>query len=222
MGQDNLHHKRNTRETNNLQRRKSRREVYEKVLIVCEGKKTEPNYFKELIVHYKLNTANVAIDGNCNSSPESVLKRAEDLVKIEGKNGDPFDRVYCVFDKDTHASYDKTIEKIKSKTPKNTYYAAISVPCFEYWLLLHFDKTTKPYHAKGHSSVANEVQKELKKHFPKYDKGNKTVFLDLIDKIEIAKENALSALIHSKSAGTDNPSTYIHELVDYLQKLKLD
>ncbi|WP_224217287.1 RloB family protein [Vibrio cholerae] len=47
MGSDNLHHKRKAKAERELSRRKSKRSSYEKVLIVCEGEKTEPNYFNE-------------------------------------------------------------------------------------------------------------------------------------------------------------------------------
>lgn len=46
-----------------LQRRQPKRAAYDRVLIVCEGSKTEPTYFRELVDHLKLNTANVEIDG---------------------------------------------------------------------------------------------------------------------------------------------------------------
>jgi len=41
-----------------LERRKSRRAPYDRVLIVCEGSKTEPNYLQELIDCLELNSAN--------------------------------------------------------------------------------------------------------------------------------------------------------------------
>jgi hypothetical protein len=47
MGSDNLFHKRKARQIESLRRKKARRASYETVLIVCEGEKTEPNYFKE-------------------------------------------------------------------------------------------------------------------------------------------------------------------------------
>ena len=59
MGTVNLFHKRKAKAADGLERRKAKRESYDKVLIVCEGEKTEPNYFNELINFYKLNTANV-------------------------------------------------------------------------------------------------------------------------------------------------------------------
>lgn len=48
MGTDNLFHKRKARPPSSFQRRAARRAPYAKVLIVCEGEKTEPNYFKGL------------------------------------------------------------------------------------------------------------------------------------------------------------------------------
>ncbi|WP_409439200.1 RloB family protein [Psychromonas sp. GE-S-Ul-11] len=220
MGSDNLHHKRKAKKTKDLQRKKSQRASYDKILIVCEGEKTEPNYSTDLVCYYKINTANVAIDGSCGSSPRSILKRAEDLAKNESKKGDGFDRIYCVFDKDNHETYDETVDKIASKKPKGIFYAAISVPCFEYWLLLHFDYTTKPYYKSGNSSIGNEVLKDLKAFYPNYEKGNDKVFSQLIGQLEFAKQNAKRALKHSDSSFTDNPSTNIHELIDYLQNIK--
>ena len=54
MGTDNLFHKRKAKAAIDTQRRKSNRESYDKVLIVCEGDKTEPLYFSELIDHYEI------------------------------------------------------------------------------------------------------------------------------------------------------------------------
>jgi len=109
VGTDNLHHKRKAKKAKDLKRRKSKRAAYDKVLIVCEGEKTEPNYFKELVIFYAINTANVAIDGSCGSSPISVVRQAVKLYKSEAKKGDPYDRVYCVFDRDSHSTYDEAL-----------------------------------------------------------------------------------------------------------------
>ncbi|MFT7223801.1 MAG: hypothetical protein ACI82Z_001342, partial [Cellvibrionaceae bacterium] len=200
---------------------KAKRSSYDKVLIVCEGEKTEPNYFNECIQFYKINTANVEVDGTCGSSPKSVYERAIELWETEEKNGDPYDRVYCVFDRDTHETYDKTVRRISERNPRDIFYAAVSVPCFEYWLLLHFKYTARrPYATTGKLSVGGEVLRELKKVMPDYEKGNNNIFLSLSSKIEFAKGNAAISLKHAKDNRTDNPSTSIHDLVDYLQNLK--
>jgi hypothetical protein len=156
-------------------------------LIVCEGEKTEPNYFNGCIQFYKLNTANVEVDGTCGSSPKSFYERAIELWKAEDKRGDSYDRVYCVFDRDTHVTYDETVKRISEHIPEDVFYAAVSVPCFEYWLLLHFKYTTRPYAATGGLSVGGEVLKELKGVMPEYEKGNNNTFLSLSPQIEFIK-----------------------------------
>ncbi len=214
MGTDNLFHKRKARKN---QRKTAYRQEYDKVLIVCEGEKTEPNYFKELINHYKISSANVKVDGRCGSSPKCVLEFAQRLDKEEKEKGDAYNRVYCVIDRDTHACYDETITKIQNK---ESFYAANSVPCFEYWLLLHFNYSTKPYSNKGNSSIANEVLKDLKQYLPNYKKGTKDIFNQTQQDLKFAINNAKRSLDQATKNNTDNPSTNVHELVEYLKNLK--
>lgn len=220
MGSEDLFHKRKAKVAINLGRRKAMRAPYDKVLIVCEGEKTEPNYFNELVEFYELNTANIEIDGSCGSSPRSVFERALALWETECSKGDSYDRVYCVFDKDSHTSFDETLARIASTKPKEVFFSAISIPCFEYWLLLHFKYTTKPYSAAGKLSLGDQVVRDLKEMIPNYKKGNKAIFSLLANNLEFAKANAARSLAHAQDNFTDNPSTYIHELVEYLQNLK--
>ncbi len=51
-----------------------------------------------------------------------------------------------MFDKDEHTTYQQAIDLIKKATPKAKWFVVTSVPCFEYWLLLHFNYTTQPYY----------------------------------------------------------------------------
>lgn len=220
MGSDDLFNKRKAKKVNSLERRKASRSSYNRVLIVCEGEKTEPNYFKELVQHYKLHTANVEVDGSCGSSPRSVFNRARELWEKEKRKGDPYDRVYCVFDKDTHETYEEALTNISRKEYKDIFHATTSVPSFEYWLLLHYKFTTKPYAASGKHSVADEVINELREVMPDYSKGRRKVFSELFPHIEYAKKNAERSLMEASKNFTDNPTTLIHQLVDYLQNLK--
>jgi hypothetical protein len=219
MGSEDLFHKRKAKAAKDLDRRKAKRSSYDKVLIVCEGEKTEPNYFKELVAFYKLNSANVEIDGSCGSSPKSVYEKAVQLYENEITRGDSYDRVYCIFDKDTHETYESTIKDISLMEPKEVFFYVSSVPCFEYWLILHFIYTTKPYVATGSKSSGDVALKELKELMPEYNKGLKGIFSKLHDQLEFAKANASRAEQHAKANHTDNPSTNINELVSYLQSL---
>lgn len=162
MGADPLSRKRRAKKPKDLARSKARRAPYAKVLIVCEGEKTEPRYFKDLKDHYELNTANVEICGNCGSDPVSIIEHAKKRYHEEKEAGDGFDRVFCVFDKDAHASYLKGLDAIRGASPKGLYVAITSIPCFEYWLLLHFKYTTKPYGHLPGKSACEQVQVDLK------------------------------------------------------------
>ena len=222
MGTDNLFHKRKAKGARELKRRKHKRAPYDKVLIVTEGKKTEPEYFNDLKKYYRIHSANIKIDGSGDSSPESVIKYGKKLYEDEISGGDAFDRVYFVFDKDTHLTYPQALDAIKRyrRRRKNTFFAINSVPCFEYWLLLHFIYTTEPFSATGRSSTADQVIRKLKKYYPDYDKSASGLFTRLYARLETAKVNAINALQDAYRTDAHNPSTRVHELVDYLQNIK--
>jgi len=220
MGTDNLFHKRKAKRNRDIARRKASRAPYDKVLVVCEGEKTEPNYFLELKNHYTIDSANIKIDGRSGSSPINVVKYGIELYRREHAIGDPFDRVYCVFDKDTHISYQPALEKLAAARPKMTFFAINSVPCFEYWLLLHFTYTTAPFVAVGGISGGTAVINKLTEYMPGYTKVGRGVFNELFNRLEHAKTNAARSLEEAERTRTDNPTTRVHELVDYLQHIK--
>jgi len=64
VGSEDLFHKRIAKTKTLLSRKKDARSSYERVLIICEGSKTEPNYFSDLVDCLELNSANVEVDGS--------------------------------------------------------------------------------------------------------------------------------------------------------------
>lgn len=220
MGSENLFHKRKARQASDLQRRKEQRAPYDRVLIVSEGGKTEPNYFNELVDYYKLNSANVEVTGDCGSSPTSVVSHADKLYRESVDENNAFDRVFCVFDRDTHDGYQPALDRIAGLKPRCVFTAITSIPCFEYWLLLHFTYTDRPFHAAGKSSIAATVLQELKKYWPEYEKSVAGNFSHRIGELDFAKANAARALKSAQANGNENPSTRVHELIEYLQSIK--
>lgn len=219
MGSDDLFHKRKARSLNALKRKKAKRSPYAKVLIVCEGEKTEPKYFSDARDFYKLNTVNVEIRGDMGSDPMSLVSFAKQRYREEKDAGDAFDKVFCVFDRDEHSHYEKALNDLKHTSPKNIFVPINSVPCFEYWLLLHFDYTTSPFSASGGRTAAQNVVKALKTYVANYQKGDK-VFASLQGQLAFAKANAARVSAESARTGNENPSTRVHELVDFLQTIK--
>ncbi len=217
MGTDNLFHKRKERKIELLRRRRAMKAPYDVILIVCEGGKTEPNYFSELKKAFRLSNANVRICGR-GADPLSVVNFAIESFRQEPE----FDRIYCVFDRDRHTTYDAALDKVRrTRLGKGTKIFAIpSVPCFEFWLLLHFTYTTKPFDAPPGDSICSRVIEELKKYLPEYQKGNYDIFNKIRDKLDNAITNARRVEQFHQTSATDNPSTLLHSLVEYLRDLK--
>lgn len=220
MGTDNLFHKRKAKNARRLQRRAARRDRYAKVLIVSEGEKTEPYYFRGLRYYYGLNTANVEVCGDCDSDPLAIVRYAKQRYREEKDAGDAYDKVYCVFDKDQHDNYAPALDAIASARPGNSFVAINSVPCFEYWLLLHFGYRTRPYAPLPGNSAADQVIGELLQFWPEYEKRTENVFFHLLEQLEFAKNNAIRALREAQAREDENPSTRVHELVTFLQGIK--
>ncbi|MDO9041607.1 MAG: RloB family protein [Desulfocapsaceae bacterium] len=220
MAPDQLFHRRKAKKADALRRDAEKREAYDLVLIVCEGGKTEPKYLQELRDAFKLSTANIRIAGDeCGSSPRSVVDYALTTYRKEKK----YNRVFCVFDKDRHPSYNEALERIRTARmgKGDTIEAITSVPCFEVWILLHFGYTTKAFGSTGSSgSICASVIKALKKHISAYDKGAGGLFSSLKERLPDAMIHASQLEKHTEESGSDNPSTKMHQLVGYLRDLK--
>ena len=207
--------RREPRRRGQLRRKGPKREPYDRVLILCEGNKTEPLYFRSLMGRYRLSTANVEVVAS-GSDPRSLVKKAKSLRDEEKRRGDQYDAVYCVFDRDQHAHFNTASNEALSAKLK----LARSWPCFEFWLLSHFVYRRRPYAPSGNRSAADNCVGDLQQHLTNYAKGNAGVFEALEDQMETAKSNAGRALLDVKATGRCNPSTEVHCLVAYLQALK--
>jgi hypothetical protein len=130
-------------------------------VIATEGAKTEPTYFK-LFNRYGYAVAVKCIAAKDKSAPKHVLKSMQDYIEksdlMEG------DEAWLVVDTDNWREAGlKALHAWSTSDP--SYGLAVSNPCFEYWLLLHFEET------KG-AADASECLRRLRKYMPQYDKGN--------------------------------------------------
>jgi len=87
-------------------------------------------------------------------------------------------------------------------------------------LLLHFIYTTKPFIGNGSKSSCENLIYDLKKYLPNYTKGYEYIYNEVANQTEQAIVWSKKSLAQSKKNKTDNPTTCIHELVEYLQNLK--
>ncbi|RZN49741.1 RloB family protein [Escherichia sp. E13S3] len=219
MARDDFKNRRKPKSLSSFRRKGQTRSPYLKVLIICEGSKTEPNYFEEIREYYSLNSANVEISGECGSNPMSVVNFAKEVYKKHRDTNAPFDRVFCVIDRDAHPDYQTAKETVRQLTPYGVYEIIDSVPCFEFWLLLHHEYTAASFERLSGNSAGNQVLTRLKSHMPDYGKGSKKIFTQLLEKLPDAMKHANRLEKAILASGVENPATKVHKLVDFLQKL---
>ena len=198
-----------------LERKAGKRPPYPRVLIVCEGSETEPNYLEEIRRAYRIPTAHWAIlPSEYGTGPEKVVAYAE----ARARRDKSWDEVYCIFDRDDHAHYREAIRaaseldgKLKTSEPVSTvrFQAIPSVPCFELWFLLHFEEVTREEHR-------TEVARKLTRWIPEYQKNLDDMFARTRARLDAAYANAEEERRRAAATRNDNPSTDVDLLVKRL------
>lgn len=213
MGTDNFFHKRKAK---SFERKPPSKATRKRLLIVCEGSKTEPHYFKEMRQELRLKTADVTVCGEeCGSDPVSVFKYA--VQKFEEEEC-KYDEVYCIIDTDDHKNLSQALTLIRQKG--NPFVSIVSSPCFEFWLILHHLPHQKSFRATSTKSIGQVVESALRKLDKAYQKGKPGVWGRYRSKVDSALVNSKAIHKVAKSTGNLNPSTEIHVVVESLLALK--
>lgn len=146
-------------------RRPPFREPRPTILIVCEGDITEPEYFQGLRRAFRNQLVEIRIAAE-HGVPKTLVNVARDYKRGAEKQARrardeniAFDSVWCVFDVDDHPNIGDAREMARD----NGIQLAISNPCFELWLLLHF-RDNPGMQDRG------TITKMLCKFVPGYDK----------------------------------------------------
>ncbi len=203
--------------------RKTRRKLSfnKRGLILCEGE-TEENYFQGLIsqdkYRRKFSSVDVKIFKPKYHSPLGLVKYAKLKIKVAKQEKNAYDFVWVIFDRDGHAKIPDAFEVARISNPE--IKIAFTIPCFEYFVLLHFEKTTKPFIKCD--SVISQIKK---KWLPDYEKAS-NIFETLLPNKDIGISNS-KWVIEQFSDEIDSGkriyelSTYsnIHDLVEYLYEL---
>ncbi len=150
-----------------LNRRQPTRNPIQKIVIACEGSKTEPSYFESIRRELRLRTLQIIVlRHQGRTDPRSIIERVIEERK-EMKSNQAWtegDSAWAVFDGDEHIeqSLDNWRSAIDLAT-KQKIKLAITNPCFEFWYLIHF----QDYFAQ---ITRDRVINLLGKHIPNYDK----------------------------------------------------
>lgn len=191
------------------------------LLIVCEGKNTEPSYFRQ----FRLSSAKI-IPLGIGSNTISLVNETADLSQ-EYK----YDQIWCVFDKDDFSADDFNSAILIAEA--QGFNVAYSNQAFEYWLILHLeDHQGGGMHRRQYNDKINE---NLKAHGLKYDgNGTKEITGDLFEFLEsvdpnyqksrqnlaIERAKRIYESLNHNSPANEESSTTVFKLVEEIMKYR--
>ena len=126
---------------------RSRRRPYspkrrkKRFLLYCEGEVTERHYFQDLVRFLRSPLIEVKVAPDRRKDPKRLVELAKEArrkAEREARNARDdslrYDEVWCVFDCDEHKRLKPAIDQATTLE----LGLAVSNPCFDLWLLLHF------------------------------------------------------------------------------------
>ena len=195
-----------------LRRRAARLEPRKRILIVCEGEKTEPGYLKTLRIEEKIHLLEIEVV-EAAGVPKTLVECAVSKKREAERAGrrDPtmkYDEVWCIFDVDAHPNLPEALQQARD----NGVHVALSNPCFELWVLLHFQEQTA--WIDRHSA-----QSACRGHIPGLRKD--ISYVDLKDRYQEAVGRARRLDERQRRDGQhgENPTTWVYLLTERLLAL---
>ncbi len=193
----------------------------EKFSLIVDGE-TEIWYFQLMKQHESL-----SIDIKPEIPKRKSLQAQFEMVAENAKH---YDKVFWLVDYDAILKENKETKKgqksiiqvfieYKEKLSKvaNTVVLVIN-PCWEFWLLAHFEETSKFY------STCEEAEKALKKHLPAYQKTEeyyKKANHDLYQQLKTAQAYALKNAKKQGNFDIEKPYSAISEVFILFEMLKI-
>lgn len=197
------------------------RKLEKRLLIFCEGAKdkSESAYFKALIksCNFAGNKVKVELVDSGKNTGKELVKEAKKRREF------PDDELWVVYDKDGYLKHAETFNIARD----NNIKIAFSAISFEYWILLHYEYTSKVF------EKSEDIVSYLNSRgYIDYDKSSQNIFNLTKEFLEngTATENAERIQKHQKQANCNhfkvyewNPYTNINELIGSIfemQKIK--
>lgn len=149
-------------------------------------------------------------------TPKALVEKAARLkreaeLEARGRRDSAlrFDEVWCVFDIDEHPF----VAEAKQQARDNAIRVATSNPCFELWVLLHFQEQTAHIHRHA-------VQRLCRDYIPGFVKDLPCEHLSALRSSALQRSLALDKWQRDRDNQGGNPSTEVHELVIRLSSLR--
>lgn len=214
---------------NYLARPKKKRKFKKYFAIAYEGEKTEYLYFSALADTDNLSKKNIFVyhfpSEYGKSAPSFIIENLSNAEKnfIEG-----YDELWLLIDRDKQSWDKKQIKEIAAQCEQKKFGFALSNPCFEIWLLMHFEDIADA--DKKRREILLENEKTGKKSKKSFIEKELSIKIRGYNKTNLANEKLLpkipAALKNSKKNSTkfgspderwpDYLGSHVHLLVESL------
>lgn len=196
--------------SSDLSRRQGVREIKQSFLIVCEGEKTEPDYFKA----FRMTAATVKAVGQAMNTM-TLVSKAIGIRDADQKRKKFYDQCWVVFDKDDFPA--KDFNRAIHFAKENGFRVAYSNQAFEYWFLLHYNLYTGAIHRNQYKDMLTKL---TNMPYSKSDGYGAIMYNLLLSRQQQAINNAetvLAEISHGNPAEEES-STTVQRLVMELNK----
>jgi len=190
-------------------------------LIVCEGRETEPNYFREFRKDLPRGLITLKIVGRgrntLNLLDYALRERQNKQERAQRGDGMPYDQVWIVFDRDHFPArrFNQTIFQAQREDIRCAY----SIIAFELWLVLHFE------FCQAASPVTHYAARLTHHLGAPYLKNDTSIYRRLQEigdpEQAIRWAEQLYNQYDHRNPATEDPSTTVFQLVQILNEFKL-
>lgn len=202
--------KRRDHKNSNLSRKTSIREIKQSFLIVCEGEKTEPDYFRA----FRMTAATVKAVGQAMNTM-TLVSKAISIREADRQKKRIYDQCWVVFDKDDFPA--KDFNQAILFAEKNGFRVAYSNQAFEYWFLLHYNLYTGALHRNRYAELLTKL---TGMPYTK-NEGSGAVMYNLLKSRQpqaIANSERVLSEIANGNPAMEESSTTVHRLVQELNR----
>jgi hypothetical protein len=148
-------------------------------VIAAEGSVTERQYFEGLREHAVIDPRRVRIEvidaaDGTPSAPQHVMSRLDEFRRRHRLN-DALDQLWLVIDTDhwSAPNHLSNLDQVIQQARQKGFHTAVSNPCFEIWLLLHFTGDVSSIDvSKEPRGAGRRCIEILRKVCGSYDKSN--------------------------------------------------
>jgi len=183
------------------------------ILIVTEGEVTEPQYLDGFAKACRNPRVHIEIVGE-GGVPKSVVELAkrrkqEAVLRARRERNDnlAYDEVWAVFDVDEHPR----VAEARVMARDNDILLAVSNPCIELWLLLHFRDSPGIRHRDDLPTLLREFVPDYNKHvqFAQYRDGYPAA---------MARAQKLDKTAEAAGEPGRNPTTGLYRLIRSIER----